>query len=197
MKLVLASGSPRRRYLLETIGLDFEARSPEVDETRFPDEGVAAYVERIARSKAEKLAGDGVVVVAADTNVAHEGRLMGKPGHPEEARAMLRRLQGGVHEVFTGLAVAVWDSGITTRSLVDVAEVEFLPMTEEEVAEYVATGEPMDKAGAYALQGRGALYVKRVSGSPFTVIGLPVHLLPRLMMTSGVDLSSFMVSEPG
>lgn len=191
MRLVLASSSPRRKVLLEMAGLAFETRTPDVDETRLPDEGPAPYVERVARAKAETVAGHGLLVVAADTSVAFEGRLMGKPGHPEEARAMLRRLQGAVHEVFTGLAVATWEEGATIKSLVDVAEVEFLPMTEDEIADYVDSGEPMDKAGAYALQGRGALHVKGVTGSPYTVIGLPVHLLPRLTAAVGCDLGSF------
>ncbi len=191
MRLVLASSSPRRRVLLEMAGLVFETRTPDVDETRLPDEGPAPYVERVARAKAEAVAGQGLLVVAADTSVVFEGRLMGKPGHPEEARAMLRRLQGAVHEVFTGLAVATWEEGATMKSLVDVAEVEFLPMTEDEIVDYVDSGEPMDKAGAYALQGRGALYVKSVTGSPYTVIGLPIHLLPRLTAAVGSDLASF------
>jgi septum formation protein len=137
------------------------------------------------------------VVVAADTTVVHEGKIMGKPGHPEEARAMLRRLQGDVHEVFTGVAVAVWEEAATVRSLVDVSEVVFLPMTDEEIAAYVETGEPMDKAGAYAMQGLGGIYVERVSGSPFTVIGLPIHLLPRLMAASGASLTSFRAAGGG
>ncbi len=197
MRLVLASSSPRRKVLLEMADLDFETKTPDVDETRLPDEGPAAYVERVARAKAEVVAGQGLLVVAADTAVAYEGRLMGKPGHPEEARSMLRRLQGAVHEVFTGLAVASWDEGATIRSLVDIAEVEFLPMTEDEIADYVDSGEPMDKAGAYALQGRGALHVKSVTGSPYTVIGLPVHLLPRLTAAVGCDLASFRAGGDG
>jgi septum formation protein len=197
MRLLLASGSPRRRSLLETIGLRFESQTPEVDESRHPDEAPGEYVERVARAKAAAVAGEDLVVVAADTAVAHEGRVMGKPGHPEEARTMLRRLQGDVHEVFTGLAVAVWEGRPVIRSLVDVAEVEFLTMTEGEISEYVGSGEPMDKAGAYALQGLGALYVKRVTGSPFTVIGLPIHLLPRLLSASGADLSSFRTGRSG
>lgn len=198
MRLVLASSSPRRKALLEMAGLAFETQTPDVDETRLPNEGPAPYVERVARAKAEAVAGQGLLVVAADTSVAYEGRLMGKPGHPEEARTMLRRLQGAVHEVFTGLAVAAWDEGgATIRSLVDTAEVEFLPMTEDEIADYVDSGEPMDKAGAYALQGRGALHVKSVTGSPYTVIGLPVHLLPRLTAAVGCDLASFRAGGDG
>ena len=191
MRLVLASASPRRRELLRQLRLDFEAEPPDVDETRFPDEPPAAYVERIARAKAEALAGPGLIVVGADTTVVHEGRIMGKPGHPEEARAMLRHLQGDVHEVFTGLAVASWDGAARTRSAVDMAEVHFLPMTDDEIVRYVDSGEPLDKAGGYALQGRGGAFVSKVNGSPFTVIGLPIHLLARLLAASGADVDVF------
>ena len=191
MRLVLASGSPRRRELMEQLGLDFDVVATDVDETRFPDEPPAAYVERVARSKAAAVAGDDLIVVAADTTVVHDGRVMGKPGHPEEARAMLRRIEGDGHEVFTGLAIGSWDGGPHLRSFVDVAEVTMLSMTEEEIVWYVDTGEPLDKAGAYALQGLGGMFVNRVVGSPFTVIGLPIHLLPRLVSASGADLTAF------
>jgi septum formation protein len=197
MRLVIASGSPRRRELLERLGLDFDFVTPDVDESRFPDEAPAAYVERVARAKAEAVTGEGLIVVAADTTVVHEGRVMGKPGHPEEARSMLRRIQGEVHEVFTGLAVGGWDGQAQIKSVVDIAEVTMLPMTEEEIAWYVGTGEPLDKAGAYALQGLGGMFVSRVVGSPFTVIGLPVHLVARLVSASGADLSAFRIGAPG
>jgi septum formation protein len=193
MRLVLASGSPRRRALLETLRLDFEVDQSEVDETRLPDEAPAVYVERVARTKATSAAAAGRLVVAADTTVVYEGRVMGKPAHPEEARAMLRRLQGETHEVLTGLAVAWWDEGPAVQAIVDVSMVEMVSMTEDEIAEYVATGEPMDKAGAYALQGLGGVFVQRVIGSPFTVVGLPIHLLDRLMSAAGARLSQFRV----
>ena len=197
MRLVLASGSPRRQELLQRIGLEFEVRPADIDETRLPDEAPASYVERVARAKAEAVAGEGLIVVGADTAVAHDGRIMGKPGHPEEARTMLRTLQGDVHDVFTGLAVASWDGGPRVRSTVDVAEVELLPMTEEEIARYVASGEPLDKAGSYALQGRGGVFVSRLIGSPFTVVGLPIHLLARLLAASGGDMDTFRAGVAG
>ena len=188
MILFLASSSPRRAELLTNLGLDFTVAPIEIDETRRPDESAALYVERLAREKAEA-AGPGGLVVAADTAVVHDGHVMGKPAHPEEARSMLRRLQGRAHDVFTGMAVTHDGS---TESLVDVTEVRMLSMTDDEIADYVASGEPMDKAGAYALQGRGGLYVESISGSPFTVIGLPVHLLPRLVSRVGGRLDEFM-----
>ena len=187
MILFLASSSPRRAELLTNLGLDFTVAPIEIDETRRPDESAALYVERLAREKAEA-AGPGGLVVAADTAVVHDGHVMGKPAHPEEARSMLRRLQGRAHDVFTGMAVTHDGS---TESLVDVTEVRMLSMTDDEIADYVASGEPMDKAGAYALQGRGGLYVESISGSPFTVIGLPVHLLPRLVSRVGGRLDEF------
>jgi septum formation protein len=197
MRLVLASGSPRRRALFETLDLDFEVEPADIDETRLPDEAPAVYVERVARAKASLVAGPDRLVVAADTTVVHEGRVMGKPGHPEEARAMLRRLQGDTHEVFTGLAVASMEEEVAIHSVVDASMVEMVPMTEDEIADYVATGEPMDKAGAYALQGLGGVFVRRIVGSPFTVIGLPIHLLDRLMSAAGAGLSHFRIHDSG
>lgn len=197
MRLVLASGSLRRAALLETLRLDFDVETSGVDETRLPDEAPAVYVERVARAKAMSAVAPERLVIAADTTVVHEGRVMGKPAHPEEARAMLRRLQGETHEVLTGLAVAWWDGAASVHALVDVSMVEMIPMTVEEIADYVATGEPMDKAGAYALQGMGGVFVQRVIGSPFTVIGLPIHLLDRLFAAAGTRLSHFRLPDTG
>ncbi len=198
MRLILASRSPRRAELLRQIGLAFEVVSPTVDEAPYPDEQPMLYVERIARAKAHEASMADVVVVAGDTVVVFEGRIMGKPTHPEEARSMLRRLQGNAHEVFTGLAVAALVQGETImRSLVDQAEVEMLAMTDTEIADYVSTGEPLDKAGAYALQALGGRFVEGVKGHPSTVIGLPIHLLARLVEAVGADLSRFMVGASG
>jgi septum formation protein len=191
MRLVLASGSPRRRELLERLGLEFDVVPADVDETRRPDEPPAEYVDRVARAKAEAVAGADRVVIAADTAVVFDGKVYGKPAHPEEARTMLRRLQNGTHEVFTALAVSTWAETPVMASIVDITEVEMLPMTDDEIADYVDSGEPMDKAGAYALQGWGGLYVKRLVGSPFTVVGLPIHLLDRLIGSAGVRMSRF------
>lgn len=191
MKLVLASASSRRADILSTLGLVFDVVPAHIDESRRPEENPQAYVERLAREKALAVAGPGLVVVACDTVVAHGGRILGKPIHPEEARAMLRRLQGDSHEVVTGIAVGGHDGQPVIHSAVDVTEVVFLPMTEDEIVDYVASGEPMDKAGGYALQGVGSLHVEAVHGSPYTVIGLPVHLLPRLLGRLGHRLGSF------
>lgn len=191
MNLVLASGSPRRREILDSLGLSFEVVVPDVDETRHPGESPSDYVDRIARAKATTAAASDRVVVAADTTVVHQGKVLGKPGHPEEARSMLRVLQGSTHEVLTGLAVAVQKPEVVVVSIVEGTEVEMLSMTDDEISRYVESGEPMDKAGSYALQGSGSLYVGAVRGSPSNVIGLPVHLLPRLLLGLGHELDEF------
>jgi septum formation protein len=189
VRLILASGSPRRAEILAIAGLEFEVMEPGVDESRLPDEAPEPYVERLARAKAEAVATEGAVAIGADTVVVAQGRILGKPGHPEEARSMLRELQGGRHSVLTGLAVSgLGPAGPATLSLVDATEVVMGPMTEEEISGYVAGGEPMGKAGAYALQGRGGIFVEAVHGSPYTVIGLPIHLLPRLLLGLGHDI---------
>lgn len=192
MKLVLASGSPRRVELLDQMGLEFEAMTPDVDESRHPGEEPERYVERIARAKASMVEVGRALVVAADTCVVHDGQVMGKPAHPSEARSMLERLQGTTHEVLTGVAVSF--SG-ETRSAVDMTQVTMLAMTGEEIADYVSTGEPMDKAGAYALQGRGGVFIASITGSPFTVIGMPIHLLRRLFTACGANIDLF--KRPG
>ncbi len=183
--------SDDRRELLDILSLDFDVEAPEVDESRHPDEPPGVYVERLAAEKARAAAGVDRIVLAADTVVVHEGRVLGKPGHPEEARSMLRRLQGDSHEVFTGVSVASWDDGPLIHTAVDVTEVSLLPMTDAEIEDYVSTGEPMDKAGAYALQEAGGRFVESIDGSPFTVIGLPIHLISRLISNAGADIRSF------
>lgn len=189
MRLVLGSSSPRRARILSDLGLDFDVLAPDSDETRLPGEGPDVMVERLARHKAIAVAGPGRVVLAADTVVVHDGRILGKPVHPDEAASMLRRLQGDRHEVFTGVAVA--SPGGEVHSLVDKASVTFMAMTEEEIDDYVAGGEPMGKAGAYALQGEGGRFVQSVDGNPFTVIGLPSHLIARLLARVGHDFDEF------
>jgi septum formation protein len=190
MTLILASGSPRRAALLSQIGYAFQVEAPDVDETRFPDEEPVKYVERLARAKAMAVVRDGVVAIAGDTAVVHEGHVLGKPGHPEEARAMLRRIQGGHHEVLSGLAVAgAVEETAEIRSLVDMTTVRMAPMTGFEIADYVDTGEPLDKAGGYGIGGLGGRFIEGVVGSPSTVAGMPIHLVPRLLAVFGIELS--------
>lgn len=187
MHLILASSSPRRQRLLADLGLRFEVRPAEVDETVFPDEDPDGYVERLARAKAEAVVEPGEVVIGADTTVVHRGVVLGKPAHPAEAAAMLRRLSGETHTVHSGVAVATLDEGgLQVVSAVERTMVRMLDLTDDEIAAYVASGEPLDKAGAYALQGLGALLVESVTGSPSNVVGLPLHRLAALLATVGV-----------
>jgi septum formation protein len=191
LRLVLASSSPRRRELLESLGVRFDVVPPDVDEHRHPNEEPYDYVSRLARAKAEAAVAPDAVVVAADTIVVIDGHVLGKPGHPDEAMSMLRRLGGITHEVLTGVAVARITDIIQVVTAVESTLVKFLPMTDEEIVDYVATGEPMDKAGAYALGGLGGIFVEAVHGSPSSVIGLPLHTTARLLRGLGVDLLSF------
>ena len=191
LRLILASTSPRRKHLLESLGIRFDVIAPDIDEHRHPNEEPFDYVVRIARAKAESAVVADAVVVAADTVVVIDGQVLGKPGHPEEAKTMLRRLGGVTHEVLTGVAVARLTDIVQVLTAVESILVKFLPMTDDEIADYVATGEPMDKAGAYALGGLGAIFVEAVHGSPSGVIGLPVHTTARLLRSLGVDLLSF------
>lgn len=191
VRLILASSSPRRKDLLTTLGLKFDVVNPEVDEHRHPEEEPFDYVTRVARAKAESAVVGGAVVIAADTIVVIDGQVLGKPGHPEEAKAMLRRLGGVTHEVLTGVAVARSTDIVQVVTAVESTLVKFLPMTDDEILDYVATGEPMDKAGAYALSGWGAIFVEAVHGSPSGVIGLPLHTTARLLRGLGLDLLSF------
>lgn len=184
MDVILASGSPRRAALLESIRLTFRVVVPDVDESRLPDEEPDHYVERVARLKASVVDEPDALVIAADTTVVHEGRVLGKPEHPGEARTMLSRLSGDVHAVFTGVAVAV-DGAMS--SVVDRSLVRMVEMTDDEIDRYVATGEPIDKAGSYALQGIGGMFVESVEGSASNVIGLPLHVTARLLRAHGFD----------
>lgn len=185
MRIVLASGSPRRRDLLASTGIGFEVVVPDVDESMLPGESPTAYVERVARRKALAVDEPGAVVIAADTTVVHRGRVLGKPAHPSEAVSMLAALAGESHTVMTGLAVRAGDE---IRSVVGHTRVSCVSLTHSEITAYVATGEPMDKAGAYALQGLGAVFVDSVDGSPSNVVGLPMAPLAQLLRSFGVDL---------
>ena len=187
-RLVLASGSPRRRELLSGLGLRFEVRPPEVDETPLPGEDPGAYVERLAAAKARAGAANDEVVIAADTTVVVDGEILGKPADAAEARAMLGRIAGRWHEVLTAVAVGSPAGGAAG---VATSQVRMAEMTAERIAWYVATGEPLDKAGAYAIQGLGALLVEEVRGNYTNVVGLPLPLVAELCARLGLDLLSF------
>ena len=177
MTLVLASSSPRRAALLAAAGFHFEVRVADVDETPRAGETAAALVERLARLKAATvLRGRGEIVLAADTTVACDGTIMNKPDDEIEASRMLRRLSGREHEVFTGVTLR-HDEGEDT--FVERTAVWFDAISEAEIAWYVASGEPLGKAGAYGIQGLASRFVTRVDGSYPNVVGLPIAQVAR------------------
>ena len=181
--IILASSSPRRRELLSLIGLQFEVLPADVDETLLPDEIPWAYAERLARAKAQKSAMTDAVSIGSDTIVVVDGDVLGKPKDEEEAFAMLRRLSGRSHKVMTAVAVAF--DGQVTSDVVEVG-VTFRTLRDDEIEDYIRTGEPMDKAGAYGIQGFGATIVDGVDGDYFAVMGLPVNRMIRLLETVGL-----------
>jgi len=185
-RLVLASASARRARILRALGVPFRVVVSNEDETLRPGEDGPAAVERLARAKALAVAGhEALPVLAADTEVLCDGHILGKPADEADAVAMLRRLAGRAHEVVTGVCVV---SGGVARSGVERSRVLFAPMSEAEISWYAATGEPLDKAGGYHVDGRGALFVETVEGSPSNVAGLPVRLLLRLVREAGLEL---------
>src|SRR5258708_18741274 len=185
-KLILASASPRRAEILRTIGWPFEALPADIDETRRAGEDAVAYVERIARAKAEGsvLRVPGSTILGADTVVVIEDEILGKPRDDEDARRMLRLLRDRWHQVLTGVALVDGDPG-SANVAHEVTEVRFAAMSEDEIDWYVATGEPRDKAGAYAIQGQGARFIKEIRGDYLNIVGLPVRLVYELLGTGG------------
>ena len=185
-RLVLASASPRRARILRDLGVSFRVEVSNEDESLRPGEDGAAAVERLARAKALAVApGETLPVLAADTEVLFDGHILGKPADERDALAMLRRLAGRAHEVVTGVCVV--DRGVA-RSGVERSVVRFAPMSEGELAWYAASGEPLEKAGGYHVDGKGALFIETVEGSPSNVAGLPVRLLLRLVREAGLEL---------
>ena len=183
--IVLASGSPRRRQLLEMLGIPFRVVAPDVDETLHAAEQPEDYVTRLAREKARTVAAQehGSVVLAADTTVVMRGAIFEKPASAEAAAEMLRQLEGRKHQVMTAVAVA--QDGRVEHEL-DVTDVTFRTLSDAQIAAYVATGEPLDKAGAYAIQGKGAALVEGIRGDFFGVMGLPIRLALELLERFGV-----------
>ncbi len=182
--IVLASGSPRRKQLLEMLHIPFRVIAPEVDEHVLPGEEPGRYVTRLSRAKAEAVVGraPGDVILAADTTVVLNGAIFEKPASPAHAVEMLSRLQGQTHEVMTAVAVA---RDQEVEQALDVSRVTFRPADRATLEAYVATGEPMDKAGAYAIQGLGAPLIERVEGDFFGVMGLPLRLALDLLAKFG------------
>jgi septum formation protein len=180
--LVLASQSPRRAEILRQAGIPFVIRAVEVDETPLRDERPEDYVRRLAEDKARAVPADaGETILGADTTVVIDGEMLAKPADPPDARRMLQMLSGRCHEVLTGICLRRG-----SRLISDWAStrVWFRAMTEEEIARYVESGEPMDKAGGYAIQGLASKYIERIDGCYFNVVGLPVALVYRHLKTA-------------
>jgi septum formation protein len=180
MMLILASASPRRHELLSQAGLKFTVVAANINEDRLPNEAAAAYVQRLAEEKAQAVwnlnksldtQDDPVVVLGADTCVVCDGNILGKPADSADARRMLELLSGRTHAVMTGLAA------VTGRKIVrdvEITQVTFNQLNDREIAQYIVSGEPMDKAGAYAIQGYAARWIPRIEGCYFNVVGLPI-----------------------
>ena len=188
MDIILASGSPRRKQLLAQMGIEtFRVISSDADETVEPGLSPARIVETLSARKAEAVAGHakpGELVIAADTIVALDGAVLGKPADGPEAFRMLSALSGRRHQVYTGVTLL---RGGERRTEHEVTTVTFRELTRDDITRYIATGEPMDKAGAYGIQGCGALLVERIEGDYFNVMGLPVGRLGRMLAGMGID----------
>ena len=188
-KIILASGSPRRRELIAGLGWNFEVIPPQVDEKKIDGEPPAELVKRLAEEKASSVASRflGNWVLGADTVVALEGRILGKPNSEGEDAEMIAELSGRTHSVFTGVALIAPDG----RKLINAEEtrVTFRPLGKEDILAYIALGESMDKAGAYAIQERGTLLAERIDGCYFNVVGLPLFRVSQMFAEMGIALS--------
>lgn len=193
-ELILASGSPRRRQLLAELDVEFEVRSSDVDESPRPGEAPLDLVRRLAVAKAEAVLAAAtepdVIVLGADTLVAVAGEVLGKPGDAEDATRMLRLLSGTRHPVHTAVAVARRAGGTSASITVEVVTtwVTMGELSDEDIADYVATGDPMDKAGAYAIQEIGDRFVRSIDGPFDNVVGLPRETTRQLLIAAGLDL---------
>ena len=194
-KLILASASPRRRELLTLAGIPFQVDVPSVDETcDLPvDQCVVALSSR--KAMAAGTMHPGRFILAADTLVSADGKKLGKPSDPGEAVNMLRLLSGRTHQVYTGISVLSPSGEVLSAS--DRSDVTFCQIPEAELLAYVDSGEPMDKAGAYALQGRASLWITRIEGSYSSVIGLPLYLVRKLLLDSGFPYFAFDKTDSG
>jgi septum formation protein len=195
LKLILASASPRRAEILRNAGIQFEICSRDVDESRLDNESPGDYVCRLALAKAVSAAernpnldGD-ALIIGADTVVVVGSAILGKPASSDDAKRMLRSISGRVHEVHTGLAL-LETSGMRQRVVQEITRVHFAHLGDQEIEGYIATGEPFDKAGAYAIQGLGGRYVTRIEGCYFNVMGLPLARLWTLLREFGLGNSA-------
>jgi septum formation protein len=187
MKLILASSSPRRAEILYNAGLPFSVLTSAVDESPYPGEEPAALVQRLASAKTDvvtaRVAGP-AIILAADTVVVLDDKILGKPSSIEDARHMLRQLSGRTHSVLTGVALIRLPDG-ERRQFLESTLVHFRPITDEELSSYLATQEPYDKAGAYAIQGLAGRYIPRIEGCYFNVVGLPLSRVLSELKTLG------------
>lgn len=187
MKLILASASPRRAEILHAAGFSFIVMSSGVDETPFPNESPSDHVQRLATAKAELVASHATgsaIVLAADTVVTLDGRIFGKPRSTDDARRMLEQLSGRTHSVLTGVTLIRLPDA-ERRTFVESTFVHFAHLSAEEITRYLATGEPHDKAGAYAIQGRAGRYIPRIEGDYFNVVGLPLSRVTQALADLG------------
>jgi len=187
MKLILASSSPRRAEILANAGMPFSVLSSAVDESPYPSEAPAALVQRLANAKADLVTARAVgpaIILAADTVVVLDDKILGKPSSIEDARHMLQQLSGRTHSVLTGVALIRLPDG-ERRQFIESTLVHFRPITDEELSSYLATEEPYDKAGAYAIQGRAGRYIPRIDGCYFNVVGLPLSRVLTELQTLG------------
>ena len=186
MQLILASQSPRRKELLGLFGLPFVIRVADIDETMNPEMSAADEVARVSRTKAMAVPREGDdVVVAADTIVVCGGQVLGKPKDEQDAYRMLRLLSGRDHQVMTGMTVL---RGETALTVTEITDIHFRQLSDREILRYIATGEPMDKAGSYGIQGGAALFAEKMSGDYYNVMGLPVCRLGQLLKQIAPEL---------
>lgn len=182
LKLVLASASPRREEILEQLDLKFTIVPSKIDESNFDNSNPVELVKILAEKKAASVSGlvEDALIIAADTVVVYNDQILGKPAGKYEARKMLKQLSSDQHQVITGVAVLNSQTG---ESHIDynITDVKMTAISDREIENYVETGEPLDKAGAYAIQGFGGLFVEEIKGSYYSVMGLPIHLLSRLL----------------
>ncbi len=181
--LILASASPRRRELIACTGIPFQVITADAEEIKTGEPENLVMENAYRKARAVWLRHPDSVILGADTIVYQDGAVLGKPKDQEDAKAMLRSLSGAWHTVYTGVCVMTPDGKADTRC--DASHVQFVPLTDAEIYWYIATGEPMDKAGAYAVQGRAGMYVSRIEGSSSNVIGLPMHLVRNMLRDAG------------
>ena len=187
MKLILASASARRAEILRDAGLPFTVLSSAIDETPYPNEAPQDLVQRLADTKADLVAARAVgpaIIIAADTEVVVDGHVLGKPRTSDDARQMLSKLSGRTHSVITGVTLIRLPDA-ERRSFVETTQVQFAQIPDEEILRYLATGEPFDKAGSYAIQGRAGRYIPRVEGCYFNIVGLPLARLYQTLTELG------------